>query len=344
MHGVNLDQLGRRDQLHYGKLTFGELERQISDTAAELGLATRFFQTNHEGEFVEHLHRLEGLADGIVLNPGAWTHYSYAIRDALELTGLPAVEVHLSDVDNREQWRRHSVIRELCIDRVAGKGPDGLPRRARPAQAGALAMSDRADRLSQLLTDEGVDLMLVTDLVNVRYLTGYTGTNGLALVGSADADVRHRLPLRGAGRRGGRRRRTSAGAHPRSCSTRPSRRFRTALCGSGSRTLPCRCASTPSCRARLPDAVELVAAGSLVERLRAVKDPTEIEAMRAAAAVADEAFEQRASPTGSSAGPSGRWRSRWSGRCASVGRAARASTRSWPPAPTERCRTPSLAT
>ena len=125
MHGVNLDQLGRRDQLQYGELTLGELELKISDTAAELGLATRFFQTNHEGEYVEHLHRLEGLADGILLNTGAWTHYSYAIRDALELTGLPAVEVHLSDVDNREQWRRHSVIRELCIDRVAGQGPEG---------------------------------------------------------------------------------------------------------------------------------------------------------------------------------------------------------------------------
>ena len=125
MHGVNLDQLGRRDPLHYGELTLGELELKISDTADELGLATRFFQTNHEGEFVEHLHRLEGLADGILLNPGAWTHYSYAIRDALELTGLPAVEVHLSDVEDREQWRRHSVIRELCIDRVAGQGPEG---------------------------------------------------------------------------------------------------------------------------------------------------------------------------------------------------------------------------
>src|SRR6202044_3297899 len=102
-----------------------ELEISISQAAAELGLATRFFQTNHEGEFVEHLHKLDGLADGIVLNPGAWTHYSYAIRDALELTGLPAVEVHLSDVDSREPWRRESVIRELCIARVAGKGPDG---------------------------------------------------------------------------------------------------------------------------------------------------------------------------------------------------------------------------
>jgi 3-dehydroquinate dehydratase-2 len=125
MHGVNLDQLGRRDQAHYGSLTLDELELRIKDAATELGLETRFFHTNREGEFVERLHRLEGLADGLVINPGAWTHYSYAIRDALELTGLPAVEVHLSDVDSREEWRRHSVIRELCIARVAGKGPDG---------------------------------------------------------------------------------------------------------------------------------------------------------------------------------------------------------------------------
>ena len=125
MHGVNLDQLGRRDPGHYGRFTLADLERQIKETAEELGLETRFFHTNHEGEFVEHLHRLEGLADAIVLNPGAWTHYSYAIRDALELAGLPAVEVHLSDVDSREPWRRHSVISELCIARVAGKGPDG---------------------------------------------------------------------------------------------------------------------------------------------------------------------------------------------------------------------------
>jgi 3-dehydroquinate dehydratase-2 len=125
MHGVNLDQLGRRDPEHYGTLTYEQLELQISDCAGELGLVTRFFRTNHEGNFVEHLHRLEGLADGIVLNPGAWTHYSYAIRDALELTRLPAVEVHLSDIESREPWRRQSVIAELCIARVAGKGPDG---------------------------------------------------------------------------------------------------------------------------------------------------------------------------------------------------------------------------
>jgi len=115
MHGVNLDQLGRRDPTHYGGLTLDELEVRITGDAREFGLEVRFFQTNHEGKFVEHLHRLDGLADAIVLNPGAWTHYSYAIRDALELTRLPAVEVHLSDVDSREPWRRHSVITDLCL-------------------------------------------------------------------------------------------------------------------------------------------------------------------------------------------------------------------------------------
>jgi 3-dehydroquinate dehydratase-2 len=125
MHGVNLDQLGRRDPEEYGTFTLEQLELEIESVASEMGLTTRFFQTNHEGEFVERLHGLDGLAEGIVLNPGAWTHYSYAIRDALEIAALPAVEVHLSDVDNREGWRRNSVIRDLCIARVAGKGADG---------------------------------------------------------------------------------------------------------------------------------------------------------------------------------------------------------------------------
>jgi 3-dehydroquinate dehydratase II len=125
MHGVNLDQLGRRDPEQYGTLTLDELEVRINGAAKQMGLDTRFFQTNHEGEFVERLHRLEGLADGVILNPGAWTHYSYAIRDALEITGLPAIEVHLSDVETREAWRRESVIRDVCIARVIGKGAAG---------------------------------------------------------------------------------------------------------------------------------------------------------------------------------------------------------------------------
>jgi 3-dehydroquinate dehydratase-2 len=125
MHGVNLDQLGRRDPAHYGNLTLDGLQVRIESMAGELGLEVLFFQSNHEGEFVERLHRLEGLADGVLLNPGAWTHYSFAIRDALELTGLPAVEVHLSDIEHREEWRRVSVIRDLCVASVAGQGVEG---------------------------------------------------------------------------------------------------------------------------------------------------------------------------------------------------------------------------
>jgi 3-dehydroquinate dehydratase II len=125
MHGVNLDQLGRRPESIYGDLTFDRLELRVSDYAHDLGLQVRFFQTNAEHEFVEHLHRLEGLADAIVMNPGAWTHYAWAIRDALEIASLPTVEVHLSDVDHREQWRRLSVVRELCVATVSGQGIEG---------------------------------------------------------------------------------------------------------------------------------------------------------------------------------------------------------------------------
>jgi 3-dehydroquinate dehydratase II len=125
LHGANLDMLGRRDPEHYGTFTLAELEVRIKGFATELGLEATFFQTNHEGEFIEYLHRLPELADGALLNAGAWTHYSYAIRDALELAGVPAVEVHLSDVGSREEWRRRSVFEGVVRGVVSGKGPDG---------------------------------------------------------------------------------------------------------------------------------------------------------------------------------------------------------------------------
>jgi len=128
MHGVNLDMLGNRDPEHYGDLTLAELERRIAAFAAELDLRPSFFHTNHEGEFVERLHALRMDADAAVLNPGAWTHYSWAIRDALELAEVPAVEVHLSAVDEREQWRRVSVLEGLVVDVVSGQGVDGYRR------------------------------------------------------------------------------------------------------------------------------------------------------------------------------------------------------------------------
>ena len=125
MHGVNFDMLEFRDPDQYGRLTLSDLEIKIKHHARDLGLEARFWQTNHEGEYCEFLHRAVEGVDGLVLNPGAWTHYSYAIRDALELARVPAVEVHRSAVDEREEWRRISVIRDLCIGCVQGKGVDG---------------------------------------------------------------------------------------------------------------------------------------------------------------------------------------------------------------------------
>jgi 3-dehydroquinate dehydratase II len=125
MHGVNLSALGRRPSEHYGTFTLGELEVKIKRFAHDLELEVSFFDTNREGEFVEHLHRVPERADGLILNPGSWTHYSYAIRDALEIAAVPAVEVHISDIENREEWRRISVFEGLVAGKVAGKGPDG---------------------------------------------------------------------------------------------------------------------------------------------------------------------------------------------------------------------------
>jgi 3-dehydroquinate dehydratase-2 len=125
MHGVNLGALDRRPAAVYGDLSFTQLEQRIGRFAHELGLDVRFFQSDFEGEFVQELHKAPDYADGLILNPGAWTHYAWALRDALEIAGLPAVEVHLSDVDAREDFRRVSVLEGACIARVAGKGPDG---------------------------------------------------------------------------------------------------------------------------------------------------------------------------------------------------------------------------
>jgi 3-dehydroquinate dehydratase-2 len=128
LQGVNLDMLGERDPLHYGTLTLAELDAQIVAWGEELDLRVSFFQTNAESEYVERLHALRcppTQVDGVILNPGAWSHYAYAIHDALELTGLPAVEVHLSDVQSREPWRRLSVIGDLCLATYSGKGPEG---------------------------------------------------------------------------------------------------------------------------------------------------------------------------------------------------------------------------
>lgn len=140
LHGVNFDILDRRDAEIYGGLSLAQLEQRIAGWAHELGLEPIFFQTNHEGEFVEYLHRLPDLADSAVINAGAWTHYSRAIADALDVARLPAVEVHLSDVENRDDWRRDSVFEGLVLAKVSGKGPDGY-REALQRLAGELGVA-----------------------------------------------------------------------------------------------------------------------------------------------------------------------------------------------------------
>jgi 3-dehydroquinate dehydratase II len=125
LHGVNFDVLDRRPSEHYGGLTFLQLEQRIERFGHDLGLEVTFFQSNHEGAFVEELHKAPDYADGLLLNPGAWTHYSWAVRDAVEITGLPTVEVHLSDVEHREAFRQVSVLDGVRLARVAGLGVDG---------------------------------------------------------------------------------------------------------------------------------------------------------------------------------------------------------------------------
>jgi len=125
LHGVNFDILHRRDAAVYGGISLAQLEHRISGWARELGLEPIFFQTNAEGEFVDYLHRLPDLADSALLNAGAWTHYSRAIADALDVAGVPTVEVHLSDIHNREEWRRVSVFDGMVLAQITGKGPDG---------------------------------------------------------------------------------------------------------------------------------------------------------------------------------------------------------------------------
>ena len=125
LNGVNLDVLGRRDPKHYGGLSLSELETQIYSWARDLGVSVLCRQTNSEGQFVDWCHGELDQVDGVIANPGAWTHYSYAIRDALSLFEVPVVEVHLSDLDKREKWRRTSVISDVAAKRIVGKGPDG---------------------------------------------------------------------------------------------------------------------------------------------------------------------------------------------------------------------------
>lgn len=125
LNGVNLNILGRRDPKLYGGLTIAELEGRIYEWGRELELTVQCRQTNMEGEFVKWCHDAHDNTDGMIVNPGAWSHYAWSIHDALEPLTIPIVEVHLSNVDEREDWRRASVIGDLAAIRIVGQGPDG---------------------------------------------------------------------------------------------------------------------------------------------------------------------------------------------------------------------------
>ena len=125
LNGANLNAVGDRDPELYGGIGYSELETRIYAWGKELGCSVRCLQTNSEGQFIDWCHEARRSANGLIVNPGAWTHYSYAIRDALELWSSPVVEVHLSDIEKREEWRRVSVIADVVTERVIGKGPDG---------------------------------------------------------------------------------------------------------------------------------------------------------------------------------------------------------------------------
>jgi 3-dehydroquinate dehydratase-2 len=125
INGPNLNLLGTRRPEIYGEATLGELEENCRNWGAAVGLQVDTFQSNHEGIIIDRLHDAIGRYQGVVINPGALGHTSYALHDAIEAIGIPVVEVHISDIEAREPWRAESVIRPACIGAVWGKGVEG---------------------------------------------------------------------------------------------------------------------------------------------------------------------------------------------------------------------------
>ncbi len=140
LHGPNLNLLGEREPAVYGAMTLRELDAALKKKAAQLGLRARVFQSNHEGELIDLIHEHRRWARGLVFNPGAYSHYSYALRDAVAGARIPTIEVHLSDIKKREKFRRVSVIAPVCVAQISGKGAgsylEALERLAESARRG----------------------------------------------------------------------------------------------------------------------------------------------------------------------------------------------------------------
>ena len=122
IHGPNLNLLGEREPEVYGSTTLVQLNQMLAQNARELGVEVRFFQNNSEGKIIDFIHKYRIWAHGIIINPGALTHYSYSLRDAIAAVSKPTIEVHLSDIHKREPFRKISVIKEVCIDQIVGLG------------------------------------------------------------------------------------------------------------------------------------------------------------------------------------------------------------------------------
>lgn len=125
IHGPNLDLLGTRRPDVYGTMTLGEVEDRCRAWGAELGIEVTTFQSNHEGALIDRLHEAIGLVEGVIINPGALAHYSYALHDAVEAVPMPVVEVHISDIQSREEWRHTSVVAPACAATISGRGVEG---------------------------------------------------------------------------------------------------------------------------------------------------------------------------------------------------------------------------
>lgn len=198
LNGPNLNLLGVREPDVYGTVTLADIEREVEAYAAERDAHVDCFQSNHEGALVDKLHEARGAYDGIVYNPGAHTHYSYALRDAVSSIDVPTVEVHLSDISAREEFRRTSVIAPVCVAQIKGKGKEGYKEAVdvllalepveRPAgsvsqpsaqgdelRAAAPLAAPRLDRLRAVCADAGIRTFFARDTSNIAWLTGFDG-------------------------------------------------------------------------------------------------------------------------------------------------------------------------